>query len=181
MKFSHYLLTPLLMGCRNKPGSLHNLSDSLQQKWYLQIIWHNLSVQISEIPSWFKETVTYNTDKWQVPRLDLYGKFCWFCSVVFYILRQVPIYLSCPGKCSSTVLLWISRNVLWTIKLHPTFWVELFIYFAFTFFQVCLCWLSVSVQTQTSFFTCVISVRKNVPQTSSNTTSILANIAATIL
>lgn len=31
MKFSHYLLTPLQMESRHKPGSPHNLNDALQQ------------------------------------------------------------------------------------------------------------------------------------------------------
>ena len=34
---------------------------------------------------------------------------------------SVPIYLSCPGECCNTVLLWSSRNILWTTKLHLTF------------------------------------------------------------
>ena len=38
----------------------------------------------------------------------------------FYILKRVPNFFSLLGECCDTVLLWSSRNVLWTTKLHLT-------------------------------------------------------------
>ena len=40
-----------------------------------------------------------------------------FFSGVFYVLKQVPIYFSCLREIITAVLLWSSRNVLWTTKL----------------------------------------------------------------
>ena len=53
--------------------------------------------------------------------LGVWSHFAAFFSVVFNILKQVPIYFHCLGECCSDVLLWGSRKVLWTKKLHQTF------------------------------------------------------------
>ena len=35
-------------------------------------------------------------------------------------LKQVPRHFICSGECCYAILLWSSRNVLWTTKLHLT-------------------------------------------------------------
>ena len=40
---------------------------------------------------------------------------------VFYVLKQVPIYFSCPGETPNTILLQSSRNVLWNCEASPDF------------------------------------------------------------
>ena len=42
--------------------------------------------------------------------LFFFFSLCFF----FYILRRVPIYLSLLAECCNAVLIWSSRNVLWT-------------------------------------------------------------------
>lgn len=37
---------------------------------------------------------------------------------MFYILKQIPIFIRFLGDCCNTVLSWGSRNVLWIEKLH---------------------------------------------------------------
>ena len=45
----------------------------------------------------------------------------YFFLIYFFFTFLVPIYFRCLRECCSSVLLWISRNVLWTTQLHPTF------------------------------------------------------------
>ena len=45
----------------------------------------------------------------------------WCCLMDFYVVKQVPIYISCFRECCNAVLLWSSTNILWNIKLPSTF------------------------------------------------------------
>ena len=39
----------------------------------------------------------------------------------FNVIKQISSYFSCLGECRNTVLLWSSKKVLLTMKLHLTF------------------------------------------------------------
>ena len=46
---------------------------------------------------------------------------CVFLCCNYYVLKQVPFCFSCSGEYCNAVLLWSSRNAVWTRKRHPSF------------------------------------------------------------
>ena len=52
--------------------------------------------------------------------LNTFGIYTFVCSH-FMFGHKIPNYLSCLGECTYIVMLWSSRNVLWTMKHHITF------------------------------------------------------------
>ena len=61
----------------------------------------------------------------KVCKLQLFKSICeailCFLLIVLYVLNQFSIYFSCLAECCDAVLLWSSRNVLWTTKHQLTF------------------------------------------------------------
>lgn len=63
---------------------------------------------------------------WNLGELDYVRQALWshyvgFSGVFQIFWEQLPIYFSCLGEHCNAVLLWSSRNFLWTMKLPKTF------------------------------------------------------------
>lgn len=81
-------------------------------KGSMQHIWHNPNVWKPWDPIWMWKDFLWGGS----------GGFHIFFSFFYTILKHVPMYFSCLGKCSNAVWLWGSRNVFVDYRnLHPTF------------------------------------------------------------
>lgn len=90
--------------CRHSEGFI------LKKKKNINNIFSN-QFEISGLPG------TWSTpDEW-----CMYPPYVLFCYCFFNVLKQVPICFSCLGGCCSAALLWMSRHILWTTKLHLPF------------------------------------------------------------
>ena len=73
--------------------------------------------------------------------LVAFGDLDYTSCYIFYVLKEVPIYLSFSGKYCDDVVLWSSRNVLWT-TVFPMAWIFFFsflflVHFCFKIVKVC--------------------------------------------
>lgn len=83
------------------------------------------------ITNWFEDTLLVWSSWWTCFLLcrhsegfileSMYPPYVLFCYCFFNVLKQVPICFSCLGGCCSAALLWMSRHILWTTKLHLPF------------------------------------------------------------
>ena len=66
---------------------------------------------------------------------ELYGDI-WCFFGCFSVLNQVSSYFSCLAECCNSVLLWSSRNVLWTAKHNKTTFITSRIHIFLCIFQL---------------------------------------------
>ena len=85
-------------------------------EWYLT--WRPSSPQARSLQTELLPPNILIKSIWGLWAFDFMEPFYVLVLGYFFI---VPIFYSCLGECCNTVLLWGSRNVLWTVNLHLIF------------------------------------------------------------